>query len=622
MNKKLTRRHFLGGSLALAGATVISGCEVPTKFRPVTEQNVQAALAYYPPARTGLRGDHDGSQSRAHSIALGGKNYTLPTETREHYDLVVVGAGISGLVAAYYYQKAKPQAKILIVDNHEDFGGHAVRNEFTVNGRTLITYGGSENIDSPKHGFSLVASQFLRDIGIDYTKFERYFDTKLYTEKWHLQRGIYFNQATFGQTAFVKGKLEVGSQDAAAIIAQFPLSNSEKQLLTQIYSHKAPNYLKNKSRRQRSEYVENTSYYDFLKDTVHLSEGSLKFLQNISSDYWGHDIRAISVQEAFENGYPAVQNLDLSKEDEDKEPYIYHFPDGNASVARLLVRKLIPSVAAGNTMEDVVTAKFDYAKLDLPENNVRIRLNTTALLLENQADGSIATVCAGKDSDDLYRIQAAQCIYAGHATLAARIVHGMPEKQKSAMLSNVKIPMVYAKVALKNARAFQKLGAYHIYAPDQTYCEMMLDYSVNIGDYRAPQTPDEPIVLHMIGIATALEGKTAREKYKNGRRALASKNLDVLKAEVMTQLRPIFALVNENIDDVMADITLNRWAHGYSYEQVGLFDSDESVAENTSTMRRRVGNIFMANSDVAWMPYLQNAVDEGHRAAMEAVKLS
>ena len=62
---------------------------------------------------------------------------------------MVVGGGISGLTAAHVFRKARPDARILILDNHDDFGGHAKRNEFHVGGRMELMNGGTLEIDSP-----------------------------------------------------------------------------------------------------------------------------------------------------------------------------------------------------------------------------------------------------------------------------------------------------------------------------------------------------------------------------------------------------------------------------------------------------------------------------------------
>ncbi len=405
MKHKFSRRAFLGGSAALAGSVMLGGCEkIYRTFSPRSHSQGAVNSNYYPPALLGLRGDADSSQTAAHSAALYRQTYTLPGKADEQYDLVVVGAGISGLTAAYLYGKQRPDAKILILDNHDDFGGHAMRNEFTVDGRLLISYAGSESIDSPKSEYSEESLGLLKDLGIDYTKFETYFQQDLYEKTRKLKAGVFFNKAAFGQDAVVPALPETGGDDAAEIIARFPLSEAGKAALTALYTAPA-DYLKGKSKSQRAEFAEETSYYDFLKHYAKLPEDALKYLKNISSEYWGHAINAISVQEALEDGYPGVQNLGLSAEESEEEPYIYHFPDGNASIARLLVRKLIPAVAAGNTMEDVVLAKFDYAKLDKPENPVRIRLNSTALLIENNPNG-VAVAYMPREGGNLRQVQA------------------------------------------------------------------------------------------------------------------------------------------------------------------------------------------------------------------------
>lgn len=621
MKRKLSRRTFLGSSAAITGSLMLGGCEkIYTLFTPNAPRSagtVTVNAAYYPPALLGLRGDADGVQKAAHSIALQNKNYTLPGAAEEHYDLVVIGAGISGLTAVYLYKKQSPQAKILLLDNHDDFGGHAQRNEFTVDGRLLISYAGSESIDSPKTEYSEESLALLKDIGIDYTKFTDYFHQDLYETKRKLQEGIFFNAASFGENTVVAGIPETGAENAAAIINRFPLPEADKQALTALYTAPA-DYLKGKTGRERTDFAENTSYYDFLKNEAKLPEGALKYLKNISSEYWGHAINAISVQEALEDGYPGVQNLKLKHEESEEEPYIYHFPDGNASIARMLVRKMIPSIAPGHTMEDIVLAKFDYAKLDRPENQVRLRLNSTALRIENNSDG-VAVAYMPHDGSALKQIQAKQAIFAGHSALAARIIPEMPETQKTAAKTNVKVPMVYGKAVVKNSQAFQKLGVHSLYAPDAPYCLVKLDDPVSIGGYQFPQTADEPMVIHMVRIATDFSGQTARDMYRSGRRALNSQNYENLKKEMLDQLRSIYQAAGENLDKVLVAVTINRWAHGYSYEQTGLWDSDNSAENTTSAIQKRIGNIFIAGADAAWMPYVNGAIDQAYRAVTEAL---
>ena len=137
----ITRRDFLNGAaLSIAAGIAPAGL--------VGQARAQAAAAGYPPALTGLRGNHAGTFTLAHGLAREGTTY--PTVlARESYDLVVVGGGISGLATAWFYrQKFGADRRILILDNHDDFGGHAKRNEFTVRGKTLVSYGGSAEMPS------------------------------------------------------------------------------------------------------------------------------------------------------------------------------------------------------------------------------------------------------------------------------------------------------------------------------------------------------------------------------------------------------------------------------------------------------------------------------------------
>lgn len=632
---KLNRRQFLVSAAALAGSS-LTACrpnldnyqqaEQAMRYRTASAETVAALqnTPFYPPALMGLRGDHDGSQTGAHEVALKEKTFTFPQSAPEQFDLIVVGAGVSGLTAAHAFHKQQPEAKILIVDNHDDFGGHAKRNEFTVDGKLLITYGGSESLDNPRNDFSKTAQGLLKDLGVDWQKFDTYYQHDLYKKQWGMKRAVFFRQPAFSENKLTAFPL-ADKMESRDILAQFPLPDADKAALIELFT--APkDYLRGKKRKEKQKYAAETTYYDFLKNDVKLPEKALAFLTNISMDYWGHPINAISVQDALDSsfgvsddeGYPGVKKLGIPADKGAKEPYIYHFPDGNATIARLLVRQMIPNVAAGNTMEDVVTAKFDYEQLDKPDNLVKIRLNTTALRIENQGD-LVSVGCLKTGQSELLLAQAKKVIYAGHAALAPHIMPEMPQAQKDAMKTNVKIPMVYAKVALKNARAWQKLGVSDLYIPDSPYVLAKLDYPVNIGDYLHAKTPDEPIVLHCVRIATAFDGETARDKYRNGRRALIRQQEEDLKAELMAFLNAFYALAGEKVEDVVAGITLNRWAHGYSYEQVTLWDTDEFTEKTTQTMQQKIGNIFMANCDVAWMPYLQNAIDEGVRAAKEAL---
>src|SRR4051812_48987927 len=189
----ITRRDFLNG----VALTVAAG------LTPAAQLAAQPTR--YPPALTGLRGQHDGSFDVAHAVARNRNIYPLnELAVEERYDLVVVGGGISGLAAAWFYRRAHPSARVLVLDPLDDFGGHAKRNEFTIDGRRLVGYGGSESIQSPRHLWSTQAKGLLRDIGVRVERFENAFDRDFYPSL-GLTRGVFFAREAFGRDVLVAG---------------------------------------------------------------------------------------------------------------------------------------------------------------------------------------------------------------------------------------------------------------------------------------------------------------------------------------------------------------------------------------------------------------------------------
>src|SRR6516225_3078758 len=161
----------------------------------------------------------------------------------------------------------------------------------------------------------------------------------------------------------------MNARPSDAFIADFPLTEAQRAQLIELYTSKR-DPLAGKTREEKTAILEKTSYRDWLTQHWQLDGRAADTFQGRPLDFFARGIDGIAASDAFDTGYPGFAGLGLERDAEASaeldEPYIYHFPDGNASLARLMVRGLIPSVAAGNGMDDIVTARFDYSKLDRP----------------------------------------------------------------------------------------------------------------------------------------------------------------------------------------------------------------------------------------------------------------
>ena len=616
----ITRRDFLNG----VAITVAAG------MTPL--QILQAAPdgRYYPPALTGLRGSHVGSFEIAHQMGWEKKVFnTDALPIKEEYDLVVVGGGLSGLSAAWFYREKHPNARILILENHDDFGGHAKRNEFSAGGRMILGYGGSEALQSPNHLYSKEVNGLLQKLGVNIKRFETAFDRQFYPNL-GLSRGVFFDKENFGEDKLVTGDPtpmvaddiapdQLHARPIKAFINDFPLPEADRTAL--IALHETPkDYLKGKSVDEKTAYLEATSYRDFLLKDVGLSEGAVKYFQSRTNDFMALSIDAVAAYDAYNVGFPGFAALNLPPISEEsqaemEEPYIYHFPDGNASLARLMVRSLIPGVAPGNTMDDIVLATFDYAKLDQPKAPVRLRLNSTAVSVRNVGDG----VNIGyKRGDQLTQVRAKHCIMACYNMMIPYLLRDLSAEQANALSQNVKYPLVYTKVVIRNWQSFQKLGVHEIYAATQPYSRIKLDYPVSMGGYDHPRDPSQPIGLHMVYVPTSPNsGMSARDQARAGRGRLYGQSFEQLEAQLRDQLQRMLGPGGFNHQTDILAITVNRWSHGYACFTNSLFDDADECEAWMNLARKPVGRVSIANSDAAWSAYAHAAIDEAWRAVGE-----
>jgi spermidine dehydrogenase len=297
--------------------------------------------------------------------------------------------------------------------------------------------------------------------------------------------------------------------------------------------------------------------------------------------------------------------------------YKFHYPDGNASIARLLVRTLIPQAVPGGTAEDVVTARIDYGGLDRPENTIRIRLGSTALSVSAGGDRSAVVEVVYSRMEKLYTARAKHCVLACWNMMIPYLCPHLPERQKEALHYLVKVPLVYTNVALRNWRAFHALGIYAVHCPGSYHSSVRLNPVADIGSYHSPRSPDEPILVRMVR-TPCYPGMSERDQHRMGRADLLTTDFATFEEKIRDQLHRILGPGGFDPARDITAITVNRWPHGYAYEYNPLFDPDWPKGEAPHEIGcARFGPIAIANSDAAAAAYTDAAIDQAHRAVQE-----
>jgi len=633
MDQPITRRDFLDGVAVTIGA----GSLLAEQAR-AAEVFPQDRPGYDPPVLTGMRGSHEGSYTYAHALRDGRvfQNAAAPVDTGETYDLIIAGGGISGLAAAYFYRaRSKPSAKILILDNHDDFGGHAKRNEFRPAGRLFLCNGGTLSIESP-FDYSKEARGLLTELGIDPVTLEE--KSEKITDRAALrglENAFFFDQETFGTDRLVVGlpggrRRAAGEADAwKDFLAKTPFSEKAQADIRRLQEDHV-DYMPGLSDDEKKDRLSRISYKDFLLNFVKVDPSVIPFYQTRTHGLYGVGIDAVGALELW--GYfPGFEGMDLKPgpyrrlsftalgQHIPKQPYDYHFPDGNATIARLLVRSLIPGAMPGHTAEDSIFANVDYSRLDKSDSPVRIRLGSTCLRARhvgNPATAQEVEIVYGREKQ-MYSVRAKSAVLACWNMMIPYLCPELPDKQKEALHYGVKVPLVYTNVALRNWTAFKKLGMRGAQTPGLYHSNMNLEQPTDIAGYRPEIAPEQPILLRMLR-TPCKPGLSARDQQRAGHVDLLMTPFSTFERNIRDQLARVLGAGGFDPARDIDAITVNRWPHGYAYEYNYLWDPEWPKGQSPCEIgRQRFGRISIANSDAAAAAYTDQAIDQAYRAVEE-----
>ncbi len=639
MHRPIKRRDFVAGvGAAVGGAMVIPGITrpaVPTsrQLRPVDAES-------YPPLRTGLRGAHPGSFEAAHRTR-DGASWEGAEPVDERYDAVVVGGGLSGLAAAYFYrQSTGPDARILILDNHDDFGGHAKRNEFETSAGTLISNGGSSYMVRPVT-YPAPVLAMLRDIGAELDEPTNSVDRSAFRRR-GMVRGTFFDRETSGEDRLVTGGSL--SQPTHEFLARTPLSERVRADLVRLYA--GEDYLAGMSAEEKEAHLQRISYRDYLLDVAKVHPDVLTLVGSV----WALSQDTASAWFAFYRGGMGFEGLGLTRppfspERSEEGHESVTFPAGNSDIARLIVRSLIPPALPAGRMADGILDRVDYSKLDEPSAPVRIRLESSAVQVKHLGEIPVGRLRTDDRETEVtyvregrpYRVRSKGTILACDNSMIPYICPGLPEKQREALLLSDRAVNMMTTVVVRNWTSFERLAITGVDSPGMFYNTFNLRPPRQFGANRPEFDPAKPAlvglqspsgVLHhstmvreLFGGNPPVPGTPLREQLAALRTRMLATSFEDFERRIREQLARVLAPGGFDPARDIEAITINRWPHGFAMGTNALFDPAEWTGDNHPTVvgRQRFGRITIASSDAAGLSLAQAAMGEGRRAAIELV---
>jgi len=629
MDSSITRRDFLESSLLASGAALLGGASPARLLFGSSQDDSSAAAAFN---GFGGVGDYATSNGNTWNVLTAGhklrdgayeKSEASAQDTGELFDCVIVGGGISGLAAALFFTRnAGPKASALVLENHSVFGGEAKQNEFEVDGQRLISHQGSA-IYFAQYPRSFLA-QFYDSIGLkqphlEYQKWSGsgpemsigrtpYDSAGMSTG----QYGFFFG-AQFGQKPGVWQIDPVGKKFANA-----PVSDTTRKELLRWYSGAAAQASPFTSPKYEGDEISRSLDSVTLEDHyIRQYNLSRDFIRTfLSPDLGGGSGIGADALSAYCD-YAA----DLLHPYEEKGDAVQMFPGGNTTIARLMMKSLLPSsISCDPTVDGVTRGTIDFAALDAKDSPTKIRLCATAISVRHdtapEKSQSVSVVYAV--GEQLFRVRARSVVMAGGSWTTRHIIRDLPQSQREAYSQFFRSPCMMANIALRNWRFLAKFGI--------TGCRwfgsgignyLELRRLATVGDVPKTINPDSPVVL-TLKVLYSYPGLNTEEQGHRGRGEMLAASFREYERRIRQQFTDMFAQAGFDASRDIAGIIINRWGHAYLSPQPGFFFGTRGKPAPRDILRASpFGRIAFANTDLTGAMDHRFSILEAQRAVQQ-----
>lgn len=632
---EITRRDFVGGTLIGSGAALL-GAAAPGAISTANAQTIAAPLTGLDKSWTGPGGTGDYARANgnthdvvnaAHTFRNGDFNARVgaAANTGEHYDLVVVGAGFAGCTAAYEFLKKRPDARVLIFDNHAMFGGEARQNEFDVDGYKLWGPQGSTGAVWPLEGAKKIEmySHLWEELGLP-TEFE-----------WQQATGtiIKIPKDTYSPMHLTWEGTDLGWFHEGHEMARnpwsnrfrdVPISDKTKQDLLWMEVYRQP-----PEREDWAEWLDSMTYKEFLKNEMGIDNADVDNYLNPFAAAMGCGLGTdvISAYQAFNFIQPGVMQYGRQFGIGDPTDYVHlaSFPGGNTGILRHIVQRIIPDVFGdAKTLTEVLSNPVNWDSLDKADQPARMRLNS--LVVNVRHDGSVANAkqvaVTYLNDGKMRRVSADRVIMAGQQHLNKRVVSDLPANYVNAMEQFRHAPMMVVNVAVRNWKFMDKLGVASVrwFGDDLGWFTTLRRQMILDGEEPMPLDPEKPTVLTMYN-SFCLPGLPIEQQTVAARMQMFAMSYAVIEKQIRDQFTKMFGSAGFDADRDIAGITVNRQGHAYVVTPPGFFFGKNGNPAPSDVLREPHGRIAFAHAELLGYQMWEGAVHEAERAAEQMLAI-